>query len=166
MTSLLEAFADARADAGLTLVAPRSRLELLTEAVVARLKDKLPPSIWIERFPSRPADYDMQGRDAVVLVLCNGGQFARSPTPNTAVQKETVTIVAPILVRSLDGAHGAPSLIEDVRLALQGASLAGGTAIQPIGWSLTERDDDIFRFDFEFETTLPAVSASSHPGMR
>lgn len=141
---------------------PLTRLEALTEAVLERLAAQLPRSVTVERFPARGDDYDMQGRAAAALVICTGGTFARASTPATAALSETVSIVVVLLVRALSGDAGAPSLIEDIRLALQGASLAGARALQPIGWSLVERDEELLRFDFEFETSLPAVAGSIH----
>ena len=141
---------------------PLSRLEALTEAVLERLANRLPRSVAVERFPARADDYDMQGRAAAALVICTGGTFARAPTPATAALSETVSIVVVLLVRALSGDAGAPALIEDVRLSLQGAALAGARALQPIGWFLVARDEELLRFDFEFETQLPAVAGSAH----
>lgn len=145
------------------VVLPVTRLDALTDAVVERLRRKLPPRVHIARFPDKPAEFDFQGYEAAVLVICVAGAFAAAPVGARVALRETVTVRAPILVRSLDGALGAPSLIEDVRLALQGASLAGATAMLPLRWSLDDTSDgEVWRFDFEFETTLPALSGGDH----
>ena len=152
---------------GENVVLPVSRLEVLTRAVVDRLAQKLPPRVHVARFPDKPAEFDFQGYDAAVLAIVTGGAFGQAPVAARAALRETVTVKTPILVRSLDGALGAPSLIEDVRLALQGVSLAGATAMQPLRWALDETSDgEVWRFDFEFETTLPAVSGGEHVAMR
>lgn len=147
------------------LTAP-SRLAVLAEAVIARLRTYLPPSVHVDRFPDSAPQYDMQGREAAVLVLITGGQFAAPQDVRSAGLFETVSIVCPVLVRSLSGALGHEALIEDVRLALQGTSLAGGSALRPTGWHFADRDEEIFRFDFDFETRLPAVAGADHPLMR
>lgn len=148
--------------ATITDARPVSRLDRLCDLVEAQLAARLPRAASVERFPVHAAQYDMQGRDAAILVLANNGQFDRGSTPARAALMETISIIVVILVRALRGDAGAPALIEDVRLALQGVSLGGCSAIQPIGWSLVDRDEGVLRFDFEFETRLPAVAGSEH----
>lgn len=161
------ALADTPIAAAQRAAAPVTRIEALTRAVLARLAEHMPPRVHVARFPDRPAAFDFQGYEAAVLVICTGGSFGASPTPSRAALRETINVRAPILVRSLDGALGAPALIEDVRIALQGMSLAGGTAMQPLRWALDEQSDgEVWRFDFEFSTTLPAVAGGHHPLMR
>lgn len=143
-----------------------SRYDRLLDAVMDRLKAGLPARVDISRFPSRAEDYDFAGHDAAVLVICTESTIGRASTPVTAALIETLTIVCAVLVRSLDGAHGAPALLEDVRLALQGQSLAGATAMQPLGFRLADQGEGAFQFDISFETRLPAVAGHFHPAMR
>lgn len=143
-----------------------SRLDTFMDDVVARLAARLPSRVHIDRFPADAGNFDFAGHDAAVLVICTESSISRASTAVTAALTETLTLVCSVLVRSLDGALGAPVLIEDVRLALQGQSFAGATAIQPTGFRLIDQGEGAFQFDVSFEARMPAVAGHSHPAMR
>lgn len=105
----------------------------IVDAALELLKNQLPPHVIVERFPDRPADYDFQGQ-AAALVIYDGSRFDATGT------REDIRLVVSLLVRSLDGDHGAYSIIHAIRLALHDQSLAGATGTRPTEVELETED--------------------------
>lgn len=128
-----------------------SPIDAVIDEAVALLAIKLPPQVTVERFPDRPADYDFEGREAAVLIIYDGSRF--DPTG----LKEELRLVATVLVRSLNGAHGAYALIHSVRTALHDQSLAGATGTRPTEIGLEAEAEGVFRWRLVFAASLPAL---------
>lgn len=142
-------------------------IEAIETEMLARLKEKLPRTISrIDSFPDDPDAYDFPEREsAAVFLRFDGSDYAgTSGSPGAAyAPSRTMTFEAVLLVRSLRGADGgrigAYDALEAIRLALQGQSFAGGTAMVPRGEKLHEQRGGVWRWAMRFSTQIPAVAA-------
>ncbi|MDR6952675.1 hypothetical protein J2X65_002034 [Ancylobacter sp. 3268] len=139
----------------------------IEDAIVVRLKDRLPRAITrIEAFPDDPSQYDFPDRDAAAcFVRYDSSSYAgQAGAPVQAyAPMRTLTFAISLLVRSMRrsdlGAVGAHDALDDIRLALQGQSFAGATAMVPISDQLEEQKGSVWRWGFRFSCKAPAVAA-------
>lgn len=124
----------------------------IVDAALEILRTQLPPQMAVERFPNKPADYDFQAQ-AAALVIYDGSKF------DAAGNREDIRLVVSLLVRSLDGDHGAYPIIQAIRLALHDQSLAGATGTRPVEVELEAEADGVFRWRLVFAASLPAQHA-------
>lgn len=134
-----------------------SMIDALCEAIVERLKIRLPGSIAVEHFPDKPDNYDFEGRNAAALVLYNGSRFDTAGQRGAQALAEEVQIEISLLVRSLRGPTGAYQLLHEIRTALHGQSLAGCTGMRPESAELQSENEGVYQFQFKFECTLVSV---------
>lgn len=131
----------------MTILVPPSAIDAVIDAVLARLRQALPPLAMIDHFPARPAEFDFEGYDAAVLVIYGGSSFS-GPV-------EKLRLEVSVLVRRLAGDGGAYGLIGAVRLALAGASFAGATALRITDVALEAVDDGVAQYRVTAEAALP-----------
>lgn len=136
-----------------------SPIEAMCEAAVDRLRIELPGKVTIDHFPDRAEQYDFEGYDAAALVLYGGSRFSGDGLLGAAGVDETPRLVVALLVRSLRGPSGAYELIQAIRLALQGASLAGSKALFPVEADLENQSENVFQYRLVFEGGLVAAPA-------
>lgn len=144
-----------------------TQIQMIEDEMLAQLKEKLPRTISrIESFPDNPDAYDFPERDSAAVFLRFDGSDYAAPagTPRAAyAPSRTMSWEVTLLVRSLRGADGgrigAYDALEAIRLALQGRSFAGGTAMVPRSEKLQEQRDSVWRWAMRFTTQLPAVAA-------
>ena len=142
-----------------------SPITALSDAVIARLKTRLPGRVRVEAFPDKPEEYDFEGYDAAALVLYDGSRFDAAGPLGEQGLRETQRLVVALLVRSLLGEGGAYRLIHEARVALHGVSLAGATALRPLEAALERSDAGVWQYRLVFEATLVAVPSTSAPGV-
>jgi hypothetical protein len=135
-------------------------LNQICDAAVERLKAGLSNRVRVEHFPDAPEEFDFEGDDAAALVLWNGDQFDQAGHRGEQGSRATVQLSVVLLVRSLRGTGGAYDLLEQIRLALQGESLAGSTALRPLRRELERQDNNIFQYRFDFEAGLVTPGAA------
>lgn len=140
-------------------------IDAVSDALVARLKERLPNRVAVDIFPDKPADYDFEGMDAAALVLYDGSRFDASGPLGEQGLSEELRLVVSLLVRSLRGGNGAHALIQDVRAALHGASLAGSTALRPVEIALEREADGVWQYRLVFAAALVAVPSKPMPGL-
>ncbi|MFT0531605.1 Gp37 family protein [Castellaniella hirudinis] len=101
----------------------------ILQAVVDRLTDQLGNLLAVDFFPDRPEDYELNHVDGALLVSYGGGQFSAPPASGlsapalparSAPQKRTLKFVVTLLVRALNGDHGAAEMLDAARGALRG----------------------------------------------
>ena len=139
---------------------------VIEDEIVAQLKDNLPRTVTrIDSFPDNPEKYDFPERDtAAVFVHLSEGKYAGAAgRPQQAyAPARTLTWEIVLLVRSLRGADGgrigAYPLLHDVRIALQGRSFGGATAMVPVSERLQEQKGGIWRWGMTFTNSIPAVA--------
>ena len=134
-----------------------SPIDAVCQAAIDRLKIELPGGIVIDHFPDKPEQFDFEGYDAAALVLYGGSRFSGEGMLGAAGIDEAMRLVVSLLVRSLRGPSGAYELIHAVRVALQGASLAGSKALFPVEADLESQNENVFQYRIVFESGLIAV---------
>lgn len=145
-------------------------IEAIEDAMVTRLAEKLPRRFRApESFPDDPEAFDFPtSEQAACFVRYDRSAYAgadneprRAYAPMRALTFEVV-----VLVRSLRGAQagrvGSYEALEAVRLALQGQSFAGATAMVPAGDELQEQKAGVWRWALRFTCRAPAVAAVTH----
>lgn len=141
-------------------------VQAVEAAIVARLKERLPGRVSrIESFPDRPEQYDFPDTDtAAAFVYFEGADYAPTSDSPRAVYspRRTCRWRIILLVRSLNGAEGgvigAYEALEEIRLALQGQSFAGATAMMSRREALEEQRAGVWRWSMEFTNALPAIA--------
>lgn len=139
-------------------------------AIVERLKERLPGRVGrIEPFPDKPSDFDFPAREgAAVLVHYAGADYGPTgDTPRHAYSpRRTMKWHIVVLVRSLRAAEGgrlgAYEVLDEIRRALQGVSLAGATPMAPRREVLDEEKAGIWRWTLEFSASIPAIAEAQH----
>jgi hypothetical protein len=142
------------ASPGARAPAPLSMIDQLCEAAVERLKAQISGRVIVEHFPDAPEQFDLEGYDAAALVLWNGDQFDAQGMRGEQGSRAAMQISVVLLVRSLRGDGGAYVLLEQIRLALQGESLAGSTGLRPVRRELERQGEGVFQYRFDFEAGL------------
>ncbi|MFB9160004.1 Gp37 family protein [Chromobacterium violaceum] len=94
----------------------------IIDALVARLKDKL-PSLAVEYFPEKPADYRLNHPVGALLVSYLGSQFGATVDAGVVVQPRTLKLSVTVVLRQLNGRSGAVAVLDDVRRTLVGYRL-------------------------------------------
>ena len=140
----------------------------IEDAMLAALKDQLPRTVTrIDVFPDDPEAFDFPEADTAACFLRydrstyagadNEPRRAYAPT-------RTLTYEVVVLVRSMRGADGgrigAHDALEAVRLALQGRSFAGATAMALAGDELQQQKGSVWRWAMRFTCRVPAVARS------
>lgn len=134
-----------------------SPLDAVCDAAVERLKASLPGKVRVEHFPDKPEDFDFEGFEAAALVLYDGGDFDAAGARGEQGVAEEVRLVVVLMVRSLRGPNGSNRLLEEIRLALHGHSLAGMTGLRPLKRELEREGSGVFQYSFAFAGRLPAL---------
>lgn len=145
-------------------------IEAIEDAMVAQLADKLPRRFRApESFPDDPEAFDFPSSEqAACFVRYDRSTYAGADSePRRAyAPMRTLTFEAVVLVRSLRGAQagriGSYEALEAVRVALQGQSFAGATAMVPAGDELQDQKAGVWRWAMRFTCRVPAVAATSH----
>lgn len=140
----------------------------IEDAMVARLKEALPRTITrIDAFPDDAGAYDFPERDTAACFVRYDRSTYQAPvnSPRQAYAPERLlTFEAVLLVRSLRGADGgrigAYDALEEIRLALQGRSFAGATAMVPAGDELQGQKGNVWRWAARFSCRAPAIARS------
>ncbi|MBP2844462.1 Gp37 family protein [Dickeya oryzae] len=91
----------------------------IVDAVVSRLREKL-PTLHIEYFPEKPADYRLNHPTGAVLVSYAGSRFGKPEDVGAMLQAQTVTFNATVVFRQLNGRHGAVAVLDVLRRVLCG----------------------------------------------
>lgn len=106
----------------------------MIDAVLARLKTKL-PSLAVDYFPERPAEYRLNHPKGALLVSYPGSQFGATVAVSHMVQPRTVKVSVTVLLRQLNGKGGAVDVVDAVRRALVGWRPPDGRKV----WAVSER---------------------------
>lgn len=135
-------------------------------SIVARLLDRLPGRVTrIEAFPDRPEDYDFPNADKAACFVryaksdfspANGGPRAVYATHET-LHFEVVSLTR-ALRRADSGPIGAYELLDEIRRALQGRSVAGATPLMQRGRRLDGERNGVWRWISTFSCAAPAVA--------
>ena len=138
-----------------------SPIDAVCQAMVDRLKIRLPGKVMVEHFPDKPDQFDFEGYDAAALVIYDGSRFDEEGMLGAQGTRESLRLVVSLLVRELRGPTGAYELLHVIRAALQGTSFAGSTALRPIEAVLEREANNVFQYRLAFEGTIIAVPVKS-----
>lgn len=144
---------------------PSSPIEAVAEAMVSRLKDKLPGSVEVDHFPDKPEEFDFPEDGAAALVIWDGSSFDQGGPVGQQGTREALRLGVALLVRSLRGPSGAYVLKHEIQRALHGYSFAGATALRPIKADLERQADNVFQYLLVFEGTIPAIPDRNPAGL-
>ena len=144
-------------------------IEAIEDAMVARLAEQLPRRFRApESFPDDPEAFDFPASEhAGCFVRYDRSTYAGADSqPSRAYAPvRTLTFEVVVLVRSLRGAQesriGSYEALEAVRLALQGRSFAGATAMVPVGDELQEQKAGVWRWASRFTCRVPAPAVAA-----
>jgi hypothetical protein len=142
-----------------------SMIDAVCEAAVELLRAQISGRVIVDHFPDNPEQFDFEGYDAAALVLWNGDQFDAAGIRGEQGSRAAMQVSVVLLVRSLRGAGGAYELLEQIRLALQGESLAGSTALRPLRRELERQDEQVFQYRFDFEAGLVTTGGARRAGV-
>ncbi|MCJ8142964.1 Gp37 family protein [Ancylobacter sp. A5.8] len=140
----------------------------IEDAMVARLMAKLPRTFRpAESFPDQAENFDFPvSNEAACYVRYDRSTYAGPDAePRRAyAPMRTLSFEVIVLVRSLRGAQdgrvSSYDALEAVRLALQGQSFGGATAMAPAGDQLQARDAGVWRWAIRFTCRAPAVAVA------
>lgn len=135
----------------------------IAAAMEATLNETLPNRVHVDRFPARPTQYDMAGRDAVVLVAYQGSKFPDPATPDAVIQLREMTFDVVILVRALDGMDESYWVLDAVYEAIGGKSFAGARPAYASSEKLEDEHEGIWRWVLAFTVGAPAPSLPPRP---
>jgi hypothetical protein len=141
-------------------------IDAVIDAIIARLKDVIAPSVVIDWCPEKAEEYELGTYHAAVLVMPGDIQY------DTSKARQTVEIVAYCLTRALRPARSdvdgdtiagphAARLVEDVRLALHGNSFAGSTAVIPLRVTFDGLEAGVAQYRSRFQASLPLPIAAT-----
>ncbi|RLM25335.1 hypothetical protein BIY29_07425 [Brenneria alni] len=91
----------------------------IIDAVTARLKEKF-PTMQIEYFPGKPADFQLRNPEGAILVGYPGSRFGRPKDTGALMQSHIITLNATVVFRQSNGNQGAVAILDSVRQALCG----------------------------------------------
>jgi hypothetical protein len=134
-----------------------SPIDAVADAMVARLKEKLPGKVAVDHFPDKPEEYDFEGSDAAALVIWDGSTFDQAGVTGEQGTREALRMGVALLVRSLRGPSGAYALKHEIQLALHGWSFAGTTGLRPVKADLERQGEGVFQYLLVFEGAIRAV---------
>ncbi|MBE8614692.1 hypothetical protein CYG68_20345 [Morganella morganii] len=89
------------------------------DAVVARLKEKL-PTLAVEYFPEKPAEYRLNHPKGALLVSYAGSHFDKPNDTSAVIQAQTIKLCVTVVFRQLNGKQGAVDVLDVVRRVLGG----------------------------------------------
>ncbi|KVJ19552.1 Gp37 family protein, partial [Enterobacter asburiae] len=89
------------------------------DAVVARLKEKL-PTLAVEYFPEKPAEYRLNHPKGALLVSYAGSRFDKPNDTSAVIQAQTIQLCVTVVFRQLNGKQGAVDVLDVVRRILGG----------------------------------------------
>ena len=84
------------------------------DAVVARLREKL-PTLAVEYFPEKPAEYRLNHPKGALLVSYAGSRFDKPNDIGAVIQPQTIQLCVTVVFRQLNGKQGAVDLLDVVR---------------------------------------------------
>lgn len=134
-----------------------SPIDAVADAMVERLKQRLPGKVQVEHFPDQPEEYDFEGFDAAALVLWDGSTFDQAGPSGEQGTREALRMAVALMVRSLRGPSGAYVLKHEIQTALHGFSFAGTTGLRPIKADLERQGEGVFQYLLVFEGAIRAV---------
>lgn len=121
----------------------------IIDALVARLQDKL-PSLAVEYFPERPADYRLNHPVGALLVSYLGSQFGATVDAGAVVQPRTLKLSVTVVLRQLNGRSGAVAVLDDVRRALVGYRLPDCRKLQAAGERFLGQSTGLWQYATDF----------------
>jgi hypothetical protein len=136
-------------------------IDVVTRAVINELKAKLPQDVtYISTFPDKGKDFDMEGRDAAILLIYGGSSYDGGGQFAFPLRKFRLEVM--ILARSLNSIEGQPnisitSLIELIRLTLDGGSFGGAKNFKVKSDELVGETETVFTAIVHFEATMPSI---------
>ncbi len=141
----------------------RTQIEKLENALVARLKERLPGTInKIDLFPDTITSFDMGGQSAVVFIRYAGSGFGpKGDSPREAyAPRENMSFQIVLLVRNLRSASdsAAYTLLSEIRRALHGHSFVGSKPFVPGKVWLDGEEEGVWRWVIEFSTAVPCIA--------
>jgi len=89
------------------------------DAVVTRLQEKL-PTLQVEYFPEKPADYRLNHPQGALLVSYTGSRFDRPNDIGAVIQSQTLQLCVTVVFRQLNGKTGAIAVLDVIRCILGG----------------------------------------------
>jgi len=136
---------------------PLSPIDAVADAMVERLKQRLPGSVAVEHFPDKPEEYDFPGHDAAALVIWDGSTFDQAGPTGEQGTREALRMGVALIVRSLRGPSGAYALKHEIQKALHGQSFAGATGLRPVKADLERQGENVFQYLLVFEGKVPTL---------
>ncbi|MFE8103577.1 Gp37 family protein [Brenneria goodwinii] len=91
----------------------------IIDAVIARLKEKF-PTMQIEHFPGKSADFQLHNPNGAILVSYPGSRFGRPKDTSALVQTHFIVLNATVVFRQSNGNQGVVAILDSVRQALCG----------------------------------------------
>lgn len=133
-------------------------IEQVEDALVEHLKASVSGQCKVEAFPDDPAKYDFANLPAALLIHYAGSQYQSAKGPANKSQARRMSFALVLLCRSLRGEGGAYGHLEDVRLAVQGATFAGAGPAEITRDALDDERDGVWRWTITIAMPIPAVA--------
>ncbi|UTH73976.1 Gp37 family protein [Chromobacterium sp. IIBBL 290-4] len=121
----------------------------IIDALAARLQARL-PSLAVEYFPERPAEYRLNHPAGALLVSYLGSQFAAPVDAGIVAQPRTVKLSVTVVLRQLNGRTGAVAVLDDVRRALVGYRLPDCRKLQAAGERFLGQTAGLWQYAVDF----------------
>lgn len=141
----------------------KTQIERMENALVARLKARLPGSVaLIDLFPDKFDRFEMPQHGAAVFVSYAGSSFGpKGDSPREAyAPREDMKFHIVLLVRNLRSASdsAAYDLLSEIRRALHGHSFVGATPLIPGRTWLDAQAEGVWRWAVEFTASVPCIA--------
>lgn len=138
-------------------VAP-SYLEKIETDIIAELTPLVSGALKVEQMPTEPANYDLGSLKGAIVVHYKGSQFTALDSVSGASQGRRMNFAIVLLTRELRGHVGAYKALDDIRLALQGATFQGAGPCEMVSDGLVDENAGLWRWDIVIGLNAPAVA--------
>lgn len=138
-----------------------TQLEEIEAGIVALLKEHLGAGYLIDLFPDRPHEFDMGTAEKAALVQYLGSSYAAPDGTKNGWQQRSPSFAIHLQLRTLGQTMRGTREVEQVRFALQGATLAGAE-LRLVRDGISDQDENFWRYVIEIACTIPAVPRPHH----
>ena len=134
-------------------------LTQIEDAIVARLKERLPGDTKVEPWPDSADAYDFANLTAAALVHYTGSRYTAPTSGRPASQAREAHFAVHLFTRNLRGHSGGYQALEAARLALQDNTFAGSTPATIVSDQLVDEREGQWQWLVEIAVTVPAIGS-------
>lgn len=149
---------------GIKHVRPANQLERIEDALIKQLEEFVSKLVKIESYPGDPNTYDFAGLECAILVHYRGSKYKAVEEVGNSSQKRRVNFSLVLFSRTLRDQTGIYQTLEDMRLAIQGQSFEGSSAVEIVSDALIREIKGQWQWEIVIGLNIPAVArAYQHP---